>query len=62
VVLEARFGQSVADDLVARGHQVVVTDPLDLVMGTAQMIQVDQQRGCYIAATDPRGDGVALAI
>jgi hypothetical protein len=26
------------------------------------MIQVDQQRGCYIAASDPRGDGVALAL
>jgi hypothetical protein len=26
------------------------------------MIQVDQARGCYVAVTDPRGDGAALAI
>jgi hypothetical protein len=26
------------------------------------MIQVDAQRGCYIGVTDPRGDGVALAL
>jgi gamma-glutamyltranspeptidase/glutathione hydrolase len=62
VVLETRFGQPVADDLTSRGHQVILTDPLDMVMGTAQMIQVDRERGCYIGATDPRGDGVALGI
>jgi gamma-glutamyltranspeptidase/glutathione hydrolase len=62
VVLEERFGQQVADDLITRGHRVILTDPVDMVMGTAQMIQVDQTRGCYVAASDPRGDGVALAI
>ncbi len=31
-------------------------------MGTVQLIQVDSDRGCYIAASDPRGDGVALAL
>jgi hypothetical protein len=31
-------------------------------MGTAQTIQLDQSRGCAIAVTDPRGDGVALAL
>jgi gamma-glutamyltranspeptidase/glutathione hydrolase len=62
LVLEARFGQSVADDLAARGHQVMVAEAVDSVMGTAQMIQVDQQRGCFVAATDPRGDGAALAL
>jgi gamma-glutamyltranspeptidase / glutathione hydrolase len=61
LVLESRFGQAVADDLSARGHQVMVADAVDPVMGTAQMIQVDAQRGCHIAVTDPRGDGVALA-
>lgn len=62
LVLEGRFPAPVADDLAARGHEVMLADPVDPVMGTAQMIQVDQQRGCYIAATDPRGDGVALAL
>jgi gamma-glutamyltranspeptidase / glutathione hydrolase len=62
VVLESRFGQPVAAELSRRGHQIVITEPLDMIMGTAQMIQVDPDRGCYIAATDPRGDGVALGI
>jgi gamma-glutamyltranspeptidase len=62
LVLESRFGQGIADELGERGHQVMLADPVDSVMGTVQMIQVDQQRGCFIAATDPRGDGVALAL
>jgi gamma-glutamyltranspeptidase/glutathione hydrolase len=62
LVLEARFGQAVADDLTARGHAVMLADPIDPVMGTVQLIQVDSSRGCFIAATDPRGDGVALAL
>jgi gamma-glutamyltranspeptidase/glutathione hydrolase len=62
LVLESRFGEAVARTLAARGHEVVVTDPVDTVMGTVQMIQVDAERGCYVAATDPRGDGVALAL
>jgi gamma-glutamyltranspeptidase len=37
-------------------------DAVDPVMGTVQLIQVDKHRGCYIAATDPRGDGAALAV
>jgi gamma-glutamyltranspeptidase len=60
--VEDRFGSAVADDLRARGHEVIVTEPVDLVMGTAQMIQIDPHAGCYIASTDPRGDGVALAV
>jgi gamma-glutamyltranspeptidase/glutathione hydrolase len=62
LVLEGRFPAAVADELIGRGHEVMLADPVDLVMGTVQAIQVDQTRGCYIAATDPRGDGVALAI
>jgi gamma-glutamyltranspeptidase / glutathione hydrolase len=62
LVLEGRFPAGVADDLAARGHEVMVADPIDPVMGTAQTIQVDASRGCAIAVTDPRGDGVALAL
>jgi gamma-glutamyltranspeptidase len=40
----------------------MLSDPVDHVMGTAQAIQVDASRGCYIASSDPRGDGVALAL
>ena len=62
LVLERRFGQPVADELARRGHDVRLADAVDPVMGTVQTIQVDAVRGCYIAATDPRGDGVALAL
>jgi gamma-glutamyltranspeptidase/glutathione hydrolase len=61
LVLESRFGQSVADDLARRGHEIELADSVDPVMGTAQMIQVDAQHGCYVAVTDPRG-GIALAV
>jgi gamma-glutamyltranspeptidase / glutathione hydrolase len=62
LVLESRFGQAVADELTERGHEVILADPVDAVMGTVQLLQVDASRGCYIAASDPRGDGVALAL
>jgi len=62
LVLEERFGRAVVDGLAARGHEVIVTDPLDVIMGTAQMIEVDRGHGCYVASGDPRGDGVALAL
>jgi gamma-glutamyltranspeptidase / glutathione hydrolase len=62
LVIESRFPAGVADDLASRGHEVIVADPVDPVMGTAQTIQLDPSRGCAIAVTDPRGDGVALAL
>jgi gamma-glutamyltranspeptidase/glutathione hydrolase len=62
LVLESRFPPGVAEDLAARGHEVMVADPVDPVMGTVQTIQLDRSRGCAIAVTDPRGDGVALAL
>lgn len=62
LVLESRFGFDVADDLARRGHDVLLADPVDPVMGTLQAIRVDAEHGCYIAVTDPRGDGIALAL
>ncbi|MBV9169198.1 MAG: gamma-glutamyltransferase [Chloroflexi bacterium] len=58
-MLEARFPGEVAEALSARGHEVLMCDPVDPVMGTVQLIEVHD--GYYVAATDPRGDGVALA-
>lgn len=62
LVLEGRYSPSVAEDLAARGHEVMVADAVDPVMGTVQSIQVDHARGCFISSSDPRGDGVALAV
>jgi gamma-glutamyltranspeptidase len=60
VVIESRYGDEVAEDLTARGHRVVVSGALEFALGTVQLIQVDEARGCFIAASDPRGDGAAL--
>jgi gamma-glutamyltranspeptidase len=59
--LEARFGEPVATDLAARGHDNVslVADYTD-VMGHAQAIAVFPDR--LEAAADPRGDGAALGL
>jgi gamma-glutamyltranspeptidase len=61
LVLESRFAGSVAEDLAARGHEVMLADAVDPVMGTAQTIQLKHADGYAVAVTDPRGDGVALA-
>lgn len=61
LVLESRFGAGVARELSDRGHEVAVSGPLEFAMGSVQLIQRDQARGAYTAASDPRGDGVALA-
>jgi gamma-glutamyltranspeptidase/glutathione hydrolase len=60
LVVESRFPASVIADLAARGHEVMVADPVDPVMGTAQLIQALD--GYFVAASDPRGDGLALAL
>ena len=59
--LEARFGDGVAAELAARGHENVslVEDHTD-VMGHAQAIHV--LGGHLEAAADPRGDGLALGL
>ena len=62
LVLERRLGAEAAEQLARRGHEVMLADSVDPVAGTVQTIQVDHERGCYVAATDPRGDGVALAL
>ncbi len=64
VVLESRISdvQRVAEELRARGHRVAISSPLDLGMGTAQAIRIDQERGVLIAGSDPRGDGAAIGF
>jgi gamma-glutamyltranspeptidase/glutathione hydrolase len=59
--LEARFGDAVARELAALGHEnVSLVDDWSDVMGHAQAIQVI---GDHVeAAADPRGDGAALGL
>jgi gamma-glutamyltranspeptidase/glutathione hydrolase len=59
--LEARFGDSVASELSARGHEnVSLVDDYTDVMGHAQAIAVFPDR--LEAAADPRGDGAGLGL
>ena len=55
--LEPTIPDAVAAELAARGH--VVRRP-DEPLGSAQAILVDRERGCLVAASDPRRDGCAL--
>ncbi len=59
--LEGRFGEAVAAELAALGHEhVSLTEPFDVLMGHAQAIQIFPER--LEAAFDPRSDGAALGI
>ncbi len=61
LVLESRFGRSVTDELRRRGWHTRETGRFDDLMGSAQLIEVSERNGCYVAASDPRGDSSALA-
>jgi gamma-glutamyltranspeptidase/glutathione hydrolase len=56
--LESRFDDDVALALRRRGHDVVVVDAWDDVMGHAQVIGMDE--GVLTGGSDPRADGAAL--
>ena len=56
--LESRFDDDVALGLRRRGHDVVVVDAWDDVMGHAQVIGMDE--GVLTGGSDPRADGAAL--
>ncbi len=57
LTLEPGFGDSVAADLAARGHDVVWSaDPI----GGCQAIYMDYERGFLIGGSDHRKDGMAL--
>ena len=58
--LEARFGETVADDLRRRGHDVVLVDAWSDLMGHAQMIGLDADG--LTGGSDPRADGAALGF
>ncbi|MBI3967837.1 MAG: gamma-glutamyltransferase [Chloroflexi bacterium] len=58
--LESRFPSAVAADLRSRGHEVDLLGRWDELMGHANAIQIDRDRGCLLAGFDPRSDGAAL--
>lgn len=56
--LEPTIAPAVADDLAARGHNVVWADE---PIGGCQAIYIDHARGVMYGASDHRKDGIALA-
>lgn len=57
--LEATIPESVAEDLLARGHEV---RRLETPVGGGQAIWIDHERGVLIGGSEPRKDGCALGI
>ncbi len=63
--LEARFPAQTRAELEAVGHPIQLLEDFDDRAdgcGTACVVQIDQERGVFLAGADPRGDGVALAL
>lgn len=62
LALESRFSAETRARLESMGHPVVPADDFDFALGTACIVQIDRERGVFLAGADPRGDGVALAL
>jgi gamma-glutamyltranspeptidase/glutathione hydrolase len=60
VWIEPYWPEAVYADLRQRGHALQMTE--GPVMGGAQLIWVDPESGAYLAASEPRKDGCALAF
>ncbi len=58
VLLEARVPQSVVLELIDRGHHIRLAP--DWMFGKGQIIL--RQNDIFVAASEPRADGLALAI
>jgi gamma-glutamyltranspeptidase/glutathione hydrolase len=57
LLIEPRVGQTVMDELVARGHRIEAASPWDARMGDAHAISVDRSRGMLQGAADHRREG-----
>ncbi|MFT2099098.1 gamma-glutamyltransferase family protein [Marinomonas sp. 2405UD66-6] len=58
--IEQDFANEAADSLRARGHDLVIVDSCNELMGHAGAV-VRLESGDTLAATDPRSDGLALS-
>jgi gamma-glutamyltranspeptidase / glutathione hydrolase len=59
--VEAEMPEATVHDLEAMGHRVVRRRP-GIYDGKVQLIVRDPQRGILMGASDPRGDGAAVAL
>jgi gamma-glutamyltranspeptidase/glutathione hydrolase len=59
--VEAEMPEATVHELEAMGHHVVRRHP-GIYDGKVQLIVRDPQRGILMGASDPRGDGAAVAL
>jgi gamma-glutamyltranspeptidase/glutathione hydrolase len=57
--MESRFPEGTLADLAARGHTVRTIGAWDSLVGHAQGIVIDQERGVLHGGADPRAEGMA---
>ena len=60
IYLEEGVAESAARELGRRGHRVRWVDRWDSLLGHAQMIRIDNERGVLEGGADPRAEGCAL--
>ncbi len=58
--IESRFPAETIDGLKSRGHPVELSPAWDPVMGSAQVIALDTDRGILMAGADPRRQAYAI--
>jgi gamma-glutamyltranspeptidase/glutathione hydrolase len=62
VVFESRTAPSVIGALEQRGHHAELLGAFDSTMGHLHAIAIDQERGTFAGASDPRADSLALGV
>lgn len=60
LLMEGRFPSEAIKQLVSRGHQVVRCPAWDDIMGSAQAIRIDRERGILSGGADPRRQAYAI--
>jgi gamma-glutamyltranspeptidase/glutathione hydrolase len=60
VMMEARFPDSVREELERRGHQIDVQGEFSNMMGGGQAVMRDERARVNYGASDPRKDGAAI--
>jgi len=60
LLMEGRFPSEVINELESRGHQVERRPAWDDIMGSAQAIRIDRERGVLSGGADPRRQAYAI--
>jgi gamma-glutamyltranspeptidase/glutathione hydrolase len=60
VMMEARFPESVREELVRRGHEIDLQGEFSNMMGGGQAVMRDEGAKVNYGASDPRKDGAAI--